>query len=152
MLKRKPITPKQIDAILAFLDAIERMDFKFGELPVASETSVIPNFKYGDPFEAFVRALYGEGWIEQFDWEKWQETASQYVESPDLLASTDAETIRKLLTTHVRKDRFCEGNLAAMFENGHIVALLRRLKEIRQEMTQKPIEQLGRRKTSRQSD
>ena len=131
MLRRKPITPKQIDAILAFLDAIERMDFKFGEWPVASETPVTPHFKYGDPLEAFVRALYGEGWIEQFDWEKWQENAAQYVDSPDLLASADAETIRKLLTTHIRKDRFCEGHLAAMFENGHIVALLRRLKEIR---------------------
>ena len=33
--------------------------------------------------------------------------------------------------THIHKDRFCEGHLAAMFENGHVVTLLRRLKAIR---------------------
>ena len=46
----------------------------------------------------------------------------------------DSEPILKLLTTHVRKERFCEGHLAAMFEDGHIVALLRRLKVIREGM------------------
>jgi hypothetical protein len=42
-----------------------------------------------------------------------------------------------LLTTHSRKDRFCEGHLAAMFENGHIVALLRRLRELKNGKVQK---------------
>lgn len=134
MVKPKPITAKQIDAILPFLDAFERMGFKCGEWPVESETSVIPHFEHSDPVGVFIQALYDNSWVETFDWFKWQDTAAQYVDSPDLLASADAETIRKLLTTHVRKDRFCEGHLASMFENGHIVALLRRLKEIRKDM------------------
>jgi hypothetical protein len=131
MPKQNPITAKQLNAILPFLDAFKRKGFKYGEWPVAWETSVIPHFEDSDPVAAFVQALYDNGWIETFDWFKWQDTAAKYVDSPDLLASADAEMIRKLLTTHVRKDYFCEGHLAAMFENGHIVALLRRLKEIR---------------------
>ena len=130
MLRRKPITAKRIDAILPFLDAFESMAIKRGESSIASS---VTSYEGSESVEAFVLALYSEGWIEQFDWEKWQETAAQYVDSPDLLASIDAETIRKLLTTHVRKDQSYEGHLAAMFENGHIVALLRRLKEIRAE-------------------
>ena len=34
--------------------------------------------------------------------------------------AADIETIRKLLTTHVRKDRFCEGHLGLMHSNGHL--------------------------------
>ncbi|WP_390621590.1 DUF6508 domain-containing protein [Roseimaritima sediminicola] len=43
-------------------------------------------------------------------------------------------TIQKLFTTHARKDRFCEGHLASMFENDHIPALLRRLRTLRHGM------------------
>jgi hypothetical protein len=41
----------------------------------------------------------------------------------------------ELLTAHVRGDRFVEGHLASVFESGHITAILRRLKQIREEMT-----------------
>ena len=133
MAKSKPVSAKQLDAILPFLGAFERMGFKCGEWPDASE-SVIPHFDHSDPVQAFVQALYDDGWVTSFDWSEWQETAAQHVDSPDLVTSADSETIRKLFTTHVRKDRFCEGHLAEMFENGHIVTLLRRLKDIRKEM------------------
>ena len=43
------------------------------------------------------------------------------------LASADLLTLRKLLTTHIRADRFTEGHL----ESGHITAILRQLKQIR---------------------
>jgi hypothetical protein len=133
MPKPKPITTKQVDAILPFLNAFERMGFRCGEWPVESEL-VIPHFDDSDPVAAFVQALYDNGWITSFDWNKWQDTAARYVDSADLLAKADAETIRQLLTTHVRKDYFREGHLASMFENGHIVAVLRRLKAIRKRM------------------
>jgi hypothetical protein len=42
--------------------------------------------------------------------------------------------VRKLLTTHIRADRFIEGHLAGVLENGHIVAVLRRLRTIRDQM------------------
>jgi len=67
-----------------------------------------------------------------FDWTEWQQSAREFVDSPKKIEKTAATTIQKLLTTHVRADRFCEGHLAAMFENGHIVRLLRRLKAIRE--------------------
>jgi hypothetical protein len=134
MAKPKSHTSKQIDAILPFLNAFERMGFKCGEWPVDSEASVIPHFEHSDPVESFVQALHDNGWIETFYWTKWQAEAAKYVDSPNLLASADVGTIRKLLTTHVRKDRLCKGHLASMFENGHIVALLQRLKGIRAEM------------------
>jgi hypothetical protein len=37
-----------------------------------------------------------------------------------------------LITIHVRKERFCEGHLPAVVKCGHMAALLRRLKELRE--------------------
>ncbi|MBC7854786.1 MAG: hypothetical protein IAF94_15245 [Pirellulaceae bacterium] len=64
-----------------------------------------------------------------FDWTTWGR-ASKFVESPEHVTVADETTIRRLFTTHLRQERFCEGHLVAMFENGHVVALLQRLKEL----------------------
>ena len=78
-----------------------------------------------------MQILYANDWVTpEAGWVKWQDVAFEYVALPEKINSADVVTIKKLFTTHVRKDRFCEGHLAAMFKNGHIVALLRRLKEI----------------------
>jgi hypothetical protein len=85
----------------------------------------------------FYQVLYDTGWIApEFDWVGWQVAAWRYVESPCRVETADAGTFRKLLTTHVRSDRFCEGHPTALFENGHVSGLLRRLRVIRAEMDQ----------------
>lgn len=131
------ITTKQIDAIVPFLEPFERKDFEFATWnPPRNEdgTAVISldnMWRLSEQAQEFTAALYENGWIADFDWPSWQDEAVKYVGSAEKMASADLETIRRLLTTHVRKDRFCDGHLAAMFENGHITALLRRLKELR---------------------
>lgn len=82
----------------------------------------------------FVQALYDQQVVFSFDWTSWQEEARRYVSDPEALETADALTLRKLLTTHVRKDRFVEGHFVGMLECGHITAILRRLKEIRERM------------------
>ena len=80
-----------------------------------------------------MQILYANDWVTpEVDWVQWQDVAVEYVGLQEKIDSADVLTLKKLFTTHVRKDRFCEGHLATMFENGHIVALLRRLKEIRE--------------------
>lgn len=123
------ITAAQIDAILPFLDRFEATDFSVGSWKTPEGT--MPWFESSGAVSEFQHALYGNGWVTpSFDWCKWQDTAKEYVEKPTKIETADAATIQKLFTTHVRKERFCEGHLAAMFENGHVVALLRRLKAI----------------------
>ena len=46
---------------------------------------------------------------------------------PEKVATASLEDVRRLLTLHMRKERFCEGHMAEMIRSGHIVALLRRL-------------------------
>ena len=122
-------TKKQIDAILPYLDRLTGEGFSDGTWQ--SPPGQIPCFDFSESVSEFHQALYDNGWIVPFDWGAWHESAQEYVENPGKIESADAETIQKLFMTHVRMDRFCEGHLAAMFENGHIVHLLRRLRELR---------------------
>jgi hypothetical protein len=69
-----------------------------------------------------------------FDWPSWQEEAERSLSNPEILETADLVTVRRLLTTRIRKDPFAEGHLASMFECGHIAANLRRLEEIREQM------------------
>ncbi len=62
----------------------------------------------------------------------WNVRNDAVLEFPELLDSADPNTIRKLFTVHVRKERFCEGNFTAMVKIGHIRMMLKRLKEIRE--------------------
>jgi hypothetical protein len=90
----------------------------------------MPWFEYSDEFRAFTRACGENGWLEPFDWTSWQEEALAYYQAPEKLGDADIATIRKLLTLHVRRDRFSEGHLAAMVESGHLAAIVRRLQAI----------------------
>lgn len=126
------VTTRQIDAILPFLDKFDAKGFSAGTWN--SPKGQLPWFAFSKSVSKFHKALYDNGWITPFNWTEWQETVQKYVDSPATIESTDVETIQKLFTTHVRADRFCEGHLAEMFENGHIVALLRRLRELRRSM------------------
>lgn len=58
-----------------------------------------------------------------FDWVRWRAKVSD----PTALGGADLLTLRKLLTFHVRADRFSEGHLISAFEKGHITTILRRL-------------------------
>ena len=126
-----PVTGRQIDAILPFLEQFEEAGFSDGTWH--NEPGVMPWFNYDEAVVEFEQILYANDWVTpKVDWVEWQDVAEEYVDSPEKIKSADVVTVQKLFTTHVRKDRFCEGHLASMFENGHIVALLRRLKEIRE--------------------
>jgi hypothetical protein len=123
-------TSRQMDAILPFLDCFEAVQFSAGSWKAPE--GQLPWFNFEEVVMEFTHALYSNGWVTpSFDWTEWQDTAQEYVEKPMKIETADATTIQKLFTTHVRKERFCEGHLAAMFEKGHVVALLRRLRAIR---------------------
>ena len=82
----------------------------------------------------FIYELYSEGFIVAFNWPKWEKEAEKYILKPELLQTADVEIIRKLLTLHVRKERFQEGHLAYIFQCRHIQNILKRLKSIREDL------------------
>lgn len=126
------IGPQQLDAVLRFLPIFERPGFVFGKWH--SPEGQFPYYSMSREAMGFVQTLSDQQIIFPFDWGSWQEEAERYVSAPEALETADLLVLRKLLTTHVRKDRFVEGHLASMLECGHITAILRRLKEIREQI------------------
>lgn len=120
------VSTPAIQPLLQFLPIFESSGFGTwmdpqGQLPYAVLSSGASDF---------LQALYDRGWILDFDWPSWQREAKLYLDSPDRLRNADIPTIQKLLTTHARKDRFCEGHLLEMLESGHITLILRRLEDL----------------------
>lgn len=129
----KPITVHSIDKLLKFLPIFEQGGYEFAKR--RCEADPFHYYNYSEEVIQFEQTLYNEGFIIPFDWVKWQDEAERLVSDPNALRAADLETLQKLLTTHVRKERFCEGHLAAMLREHHITAILLRLKEIREEMS-----------------
>jgi O-acetyl-ADP-ribose deacetylase len=125
--KQKPVTTEGIKKLLKFLPVFEQKDYKFVD---CITTTFPPAVFYSIEVNQFISLLYDENFIFPFDWGKWQDEAKQLCLDPHALEKADFDTLQKLLTLHVRKERFCEGHLADVLENGHIAAILRRLKEI----------------------
>lgn len=123
------LTTENIDAILCFLPIFEAPGFKFGRCD--SNNSLLSYYTLGEDAGRFYHALYEHNWIIKFPWMNWDEGRRLYHARPTQLDGVDLETLRKLLTAHVRQDRFCEGHLGDVFESGHLLAILRRLRDLR---------------------
>lgn len=122
-----PLTGDHILAVLSFLPGFENPSFSPGEW-VTSEGS-LPYFDYSPEVLSFEKTLYANGFIQPYNWSQWFE-GMLLVDHPELLHKASLQTLRKLLTAHVRADRFNEGYLADIFESGHMLSILKRLAEI----------------------
>src|SRR5688572_3028181 len=68
-----------------------------------------PHFAYSDLLTRFVEACYEGGWIRlDFEWRAWLTEAQKYLDDPRLISRSDLPTLERLLTTHIRNDRFTE--------------------------------------------
>ena len=121
-----PIPPQDISNVLHHLPLLSRPGFVFGEW--RTPPGQLPYVEYSLEALAFMHDAAKLMLV--FDWPEWKEQARLYIDDPQQLAQADLLTLRKLLTTHLRLDRFNEGHLLQMHENGHLVALLQRLAEI----------------------
>ena len=124
---------EQIDDVLQFISIFEQEDFAASE--VKAPKGHLPFHASEDDVSRFCDVLQDSGFIYSFDWPSWQDEAIRFYERPEHLVTASLQTIRKLLTLHVRKDRFCEGHFPDMIENGHIMAVLHRLNVVRDAMS-----------------
>lgn len=64
--------------------------------------------------------------LQGFDWPSWHDECALWTQ-PGAIASADMDTCRKVLTTYVRGERFCEGSLASRVASGAMAELVRRI-------------------------
>ena len=127
---RKP-SAKNIEAVTLYLPLFEK------GTEVDSYATRGGAVDYTDAVHQFVNKLYQEGFVYGFDWGSWlNKVGEEYVRNKDNIRSADILTIQRMLTAIVRADRFNDGLLMTMIDDGIIVAILRRLEEIRKQMLQ----------------
>jgi hypothetical protein len=130
------ITPHDVDAVLQYLSYFANPNNKFYEIDESPLN--MPNilniepYIYSEKVSEFIRTLYRCNFIQEFDWISSDE-CEKYQKDPHLIGDINLETIIKLLTTHVRADRFVSGHLVSVIDNGHLLKILQRLAEIRKE-------------------
>lgn len=130
------ITKENIEAVVAFLPALELIPkgeeahwADSGKSPDGTPVlSLEPD--YHPDVRALIRAFYDNNFVQPFDWSGWQHEAKEFFNNPELLHKVDLDTCCKLITLHVRKDRFSGGHFGLMVETGHIAAIVRRLREL----------------------
>jgi hypothetical protein len=128
-------TAKQIDAILKHLAVLKNPD-----VPISTWHSgktddgafLVPTEEHSSEIEALIADLNKYQFVRSFDWPSWHRSAVKYVENNSgAVQRANLGTLVKLLTLHVRKDRFSEGHFSAMVRSGHIRAILERLAVLR---------------------
>lgn len=126
------VTKANLDKVLTFLPFFDGQTDNL--YSVQTEYFTFYPYEYSPEVLRFIQTLYNENVIFVFDWSSWKEEATCYMNDPELVAQADLLEIRRLLTLHVRADRFNDGHIAGMIDTGHILAILRRLKAIRADM------------------
>ena len=126
------ITVDNLDRVLAYRPVFERQPDELYE--VRMEVSMLDPYVYAAEVNQFIQALYQENLVIAFNWIAWKDEAEQFVNDPERLQTADLATLQKLLTSHVRADRFCSGHFAQMIEMRHMLVILNRLASIRSQM------------------
>lgn len=121
------VVEEEVARVLAYLPVFEQPGFSPGAWK--SPPGQFPYFVYVPEVQSFIRDLSLARLVYPFNWNGWH-AAGHYEAAMAALPQADLLTIRRLLTLHVRADRFTEGHLATVFEDGSMVAILHRLRAI----------------------
>ena len=89
-----------------------------------------PDVEFMKGVSRFMDVCYKNGVVVRFDWENWETEAMKWVREPALLKEADLGTVRRLLTWHIRQNRFTKNHVATMIASGHIRLILKRLQEL----------------------
>ena len=122
------ISNNSIDKILMFLPYFKNINKSFYK--VDKEDLFYP-YSYNREVNEFMATLKKEEFAIVFDWVNWQDKAEKYFKDPELINTANIDTLRKLMTTFIRKERFCSGFLKSVIDTGMILRILERLNTIK---------------------
>ena len=121
----------KLSAIARFASVFAKPGFRFATRREAAEgpgERAVPRFHLSEDAYSFIEAATSSEWVELPDWRTWSfsEEAQDLNRNPTLIARASEDLLGKLLTVHIRNDRFHEGALNAAFESGVLTAIVQR--------------------------
>jgi hypothetical protein len=123
------VGPDQLAAMVAFIPVLEAPGFCPGGI-IPMEEDGLPQEAFTNVVSRFMDACYKNGMVVRFDWESWEEDARGYMAESARLQQAGLQELRRLLTWHVRQNRFAKDHLARMMAQGHILAILKRMGDV----------------------
>jgi hypothetical protein len=119
------VSKDSIDCLLALLPEFESGAFFAADAHYRQTGQYLPQvLRLTDKISESGLAL-------SFDWISWKKSEASRVLTEEGITQADLLTLRKILTYCVEQDRFFGGFLPMVCSNGLILAVLRRLQELR---------------------
>lgn len=116
---------ENVDAILEYLDYFEDTDNEFVKIENGQRY-------YDEEADFFKDDLYQENIYRTFDSLKdWEEKGWKYINNHELIKRLDLTEIQKIVYLIMQKENTRPGFLGKLMEDGTVLTILRRLKEIR---------------------
>lgn len=127
------ITRERIDELLRFLPLFDVPDRSFverwdGGKKTEDGAITMPYPVYPKDVGQFYRAAGQPCWS---DYAYKPEEAAQMLEDDKFIGNATLAEVKTMLTHCVRGERFCDGHWGAMLESGKVVAILKRLRALR---------------------
>jgi len=93
---------------------------------------IIPQKIWDPEATAFHKMVYKQRWVVDFDWTGWVETKQfrEMMEKSDGIEAANPVKLAKLITSLVRKERFCEGTLSEASRSGLLERITRRASQL----------------------
>ena len=126
-------TPDDIDAVIRYIPELEVADpaalYTWGGAnEIAASVTAFPWVDYHHPVPTLVGELYGHRFVARnFHWQREGAPLIERFHQRGEIGEADLTDLVKLVTTHVRAERFITGHLADALDRGWILAILRRL-------------------------
>lgn len=119
-------------ALAAHFDRLSEPNLDSGHIVEPRRRSdgvgVIGYARLSEASNAFLDDAIAAGWVRPFDWVVWMTTPEgrRLLSDQSSIASATADQLSKVLTAHVRRDRFADGTLLEAFESGLMRAIAAR--------------------------
>ena len=123
------VDPKNLAVLLGFIPVFEDPAFCPGRT-IPLDEDELPDIDFMKVVSRFMDACYKNGFVVRFDWETWESQGQGFVQSPGSLTGADMAVLRRLLTWHIRQNRFTKNHVATMIASGHILAILKCLRAL----------------------
>jgi len=114
-LKRQAVSRSHIDRVTCFiprLDAIPEDKISDFHCHTKADGTVVISLEptYHPTIMEMMQAFRDNNFVQPFDWVKWQSAAAKFFHEPQHLPDARLSTCIKLITLHIRKDRFVGGH------------------------------------------
>ena len=126
-------TKKQLQALANFWPVFANPKFVYETEDKhekrADGVLVMPSSTLSSEAYAFHKMVYREGWIlREFDWPEWAGTDefNNLFGKKGAVAKASVQQLAQLLTTLVRKERFCSGTMASACSDGLLARITQR--------------------------